>query len=72
MEIHDPLQFFQDKDVISENKILPIPIQHETEKEIPSILVTIHCTVLCTCHEIITHSQLIIFKSIRKNVRHAR
>ena len=41
MAIHAPIQFFQDKSVISENTFLPIPVQHETKKEIPLILVII-------------------------------
>ena len=41
MAIHAPIQFFQDEVVIFENTFLPIPIQHETEKDITFLLVII-------------------------------
>ena len=42
MEIHAPIQNFQDKSIIYENTFLSNPVQHETEKEIPLLLVIIH------------------------------
>ena len=42
MAIHAPIQFFQDKAVISETTFFPIPVQHKTEKEIHFLLVIIH------------------------------